>query len=288
MSDISTIRNISDTALWAAVFRARETERPDALFRDPFARRLGGERGETITKSISFSDKSTWAWITRTWIFDRFITQEIARGGDMVLNLAAGLDARPYRMTLPRTLRWVEVDLPGILDYKEDILAAETPNCTLERVRMDLADGKARRELFARLATQAQNALVTCEGLIIYLTAAEVGSLAEDLAVVPGFTRWATDVASPGLLKMLQKTVGPHLGGSGAVLQFGPREGPEFFAPHGWVPLEIVSTLDTAAQLKRLSFGMRLLAMLPASNGRRGARPWSAGILLGKKSEANR
>lgn len=28
------IRNISDTALLAAVYRARETERPDALFRD--------------------------------------------------------------------------------------------------------------------------------------------------------------------------------------------------------------------------------------------------------------
>ncbi len=35
------IRNISDTARWAAVYRARETERQDALFRDPFARRWG-------------------------------------------------------------------------------------------------------------------------------------------------------------------------------------------------------------------------------------------------------
>src|SRR5580704_16323093 len=34
------IRSISDTALLAAVYRARETERPDALFHDPFARDL--------------------------------------------------------------------------------------------------------------------------------------------------------------------------------------------------------------------------------------------------------
>lgn len=40
------IRNISDTALLAAVYRARETERQDALFRDPFARRLAGKRGD--------------------------------------------------------------------------------------------------------------------------------------------------------------------------------------------------------------------------------------------------
>ena len=39
------IRDISDTARWIAVNRARETERPDALFLDPFARRLAVDRG---------------------------------------------------------------------------------------------------------------------------------------------------------------------------------------------------------------------------------------------------
>jgi O-methyltransferase involved in polyketide biosynthesis len=46
------IRNISDTANWAAVYRARESERPDALFRDPFARRLAGELGERIFETL--------------------------------------------------------------------------------------------------------------------------------------------------------------------------------------------------------------------------------------------
>jgi O-methyltransferase involved in polyketide biosynthesis len=55
MSDTGPlIRNISDTALWVAVYRARETDRPDAVFRDPFARRLAGERGEQIAQSFSF------------------------------------------------------------------------------------------------------------------------------------------------------------------------------------------------------------------------------------------
>jgi len=46
------IRNISDTARWVAVYRARETERADGLFRDPFARRLAGTRGEEIAAVI--------------------------------------------------------------------------------------------------------------------------------------------------------------------------------------------------------------------------------------------
>jgi len=64
---------------------------------------------------------------------------------DTVVNLAAGLDTRPYRMALPAALHWVEVDLAGILDYKEEILADEKPVCRLDRVRLDLGDAGARR-----------------------------------------------------------------------------------------------------------------------------------------------
>ena len=121
------IRDISDTARWAAVFRARETDRPDAVFRDPFARRLAGARGEEIANNLSAGNRQTWAWITRTYLFDQFIGQQVAQGVDMIVNLAAGLDARPYRMNLPASLNWVEVDLPDLLSYKEEILRDEKP-----------------------------------------------------------------------------------------------------------------------------------------------------------------
>src|SRR5436309_12115160 len=71
------VRNISDTALLAAIYRARETERPHAVFRDPFARRLAGERGDQIAKSMPFSKRATWAWITRTYAYDEFIKQQV-------------------------------------------------------------------------------------------------------------------------------------------------------------------------------------------------------------------
>src|SRR5262245_31411359 len=104
----AALRDISDTARWMAVYRARETERPDAHFRDPFARRLAGERGERIADSIPSSNRYSWSFVTRTVLFDRFISEEVARGADLVLDLAAGLDARPYRLDLPASLPWVE------------------------------------------------------------------------------------------------------------------------------------------------------------------------------------
>ncbi len=278
------IRNISDTALWAAIYRARENDRPNALFRDPFARRLAGERGEQIAVSMRAHDKHEWAWIMRTVLFDRFIAEQVEQGVDMVVNLAAGLDARPYRMPLPPVLPWVEVDLPDLLAYKEETLKSEKPACALERVRLDLSDVTARRDLFRRLGGRAKKALVITEGLLIYLTEAEVGSLAGDLAAPPSFRRWTLDIASPGLLRMLQREIGPTLAEADAPLKFGPAEGPEFFDRFGWHVLAVESPLKAGARAKRLPLWLRVMAMLPESSGRQGSRPWS-GICLFAKQE---
>jgi methyltransferase (TIGR00027 family) len=276
------IRNISDTALLAAIYRARETVRDDALFRDPLARRLAGERGEQIAASMPFSDRNAWAWVVRTYLFDQFIAEQCQQGVDMVINLAAGLDTRPYCMSLPAKLQWIEVDLPGILAYKEEILANEKPVCALERVRLDLSDVTARREVFAQLGGRAARILIFTEGFIIYFNADQVRALAEDLAAPPTFQRWILDLASPGLLRLLQKNMNISLSEGGSSLQFGPEEGPEFFVPCGWKPIDVRSPLKTAARLKRLSFAMRLLSLLPASNGRQGSRPWSGICLMAK------
>jgi methyltransferase (TIGR00027 family) len=279
----SPIHNISDTARWAAFYRAKENERPDAIFHDRLARRLAGERGEQIAVTMPSFEQHAWTWVTRTYLFDQFVTEQVAQGVDMVINLAAGLDARPYRMALPPSLRWVEVDLPELLAYKDEILAGEEPACALERVRLDLADKSARRELFDRLGQTARKALIITEGLIIYIAPEEVGALAQDLARPPSFQLWTTDVASPGLLAMLQKNLGGPLGQGGAALRFGPAEGPDYFARFGWKAIDVRSMLKTAARLKRVSTFMRLMALLPESKGQQGRRPWAGICLLAKQ-----
>jgi methyltransferase (TIGR00027 family) len=269
------IRNISETALWVAVYRARETERPDAVFKDPLARRLAGERGEQIARSMAFGEKHAWSYVARTWLVDQIVARQVQAGADMVLDLACGLDTRPYRMELPASLQWVEVDLPSMIDYKQQALAGEKPRCVLERVPMDLSNVAARRELFSGLGRRAKNVLVITEGLLVYLSPEEVLALGNDLGAQPSFRDWIVEVISPGLLQMLQKNLGA-LGEAGSPLKFGPSEGPDFFTACGWKPVEVTSLLKTAAKLKRLSLVMRLAAMFPDSTGKQGSRPWGA------------
>jgi methyltransferase (TIGR00027 family) len=269
-----------------AVYRARETERPDAVFRDPFARALAGERGERIAQALTSPETDAWPFIARTHLFDRVVARQVKQGVDLIVNLAAGLDTRPYRMELPASLRWVEVDLPDILDYKEEILADAKPVCALERVRLDLSNVDARRGLFDRLGRSAKEVLVLSEGLVIYLMRQEVGALALDLAAPASVRHWVVDISSPGLVEMLKRRTGDVMNQAGAPFLFAPAEGPPFFTAYGWTPVDVRSIIKTAARLERLPFMLRMMSLLPESSGAQGSRPWSAVCLLGRTETA--
>lgn len=278
----AVVRHISDTALWAAYFRSEESKRRDAIFRDPYAEILEGGKGVEIAKSIPEGQAHSWAWVSRTYLFDEFIRKEIENGADLIVNCAAGLDARPYRMELPPGLHWVELDLPDILAYKEERLAKEKPRCALERIRVDLANASERRSVLDAVGAKGKRGVVLTEGLLIYLSPEEVAAFARDLAGVASFQRWILDLASPGLLQMMRKSAGKALERV-APFKFGPAEGPDFFGAHGWNAIQVQGVLKTAAQFGRPPFILRLMARLPESTGRQGNRPWSGVCLMEKK-----
>jgi methyltransferase (TIGR00027 family) len=245
------LRNISDTALWVAQYRAGETERPDAIFRDPLAKKLVGERGAALVRRMKVADFA-WPMIVRTAVMDEIIVRSIREEGvDCVLNLAAGLDTRPYRLPVPATLRWIEADLPEILAYKTEKLAGEAPACRLERTAADLTDAAARQALFSRAAQGSRSVLTVTEGLLGYLTPEQVGALARDLHAPASMRLWLIDLASPRLKKMLDRRVGKHVSAANAPFQFAPAEGTKFFEPFGWKEREFRSTIEEAFRLHR-------------------------------------
>ena len=284
-SDPAQIRNVSDTALWAAHFRAEESRRPDALFHDPYAEKLGARRGGEMAMALPQGLSHAWAWVARTYLFDQLLQKEIADGADLIVNCAAGLDARPYRMQLPATLQWIEADLPGILTYKKELLANDKPTCQLERIAVDLAERGERRRFFSAIAGRAKRGVVLTEGLLIYLSAEEVAQFAEDLSAVESLQRWILDMHSPRLLAMMQRNTGKALEKVGAPFKFGPAEGPNFFRAHGWTPAQVEGLLHTAARFRRPPPLLRVFARLFDVRSWKANRPW-AGVCLLQKNPA--
>jgi methyltransferase (TIGR00027 family) len=286
MADASNaIQHVSDTALWVALYRAIESERPDALFHDPYARRLAGERGERVFGAMPKARSWGWPMVVRTAVMDELILKAAAgQGFDTVLNLAAGLDARPYRLALPPTLRWIDVDFPDMIAYRREHLSDARPACRVEQVGLDLRIVSARRSLFTDVGRSARGVLVVSEGLLVYLEPAEVAALARDLAGPPSFQRWLTDIAGPRILKRMEKTWGKVVAAGNAPFRFAPAEGTRFFDRHGWTEAEFRSTWDEANRLGRadvrFAWLWRLLARISSEKRREEGRRMAGIVVL--------
>ena len=265
------ISNISDTARWIAAYRAIESARPDALFDDPLADRLAGQRGHAI---VAAAPRISWALVARTKLIDDIVASAVRDGCDRVLNLAAGLDTRPYRLNLPTDLTWIEADLPALLAEKEQLLAGQTPRCQLARCAVDLADPAARDAFLDDALTGASRALVVTEGLLMYLDYRDVVALSEALTR-PAIAWWLVEFWGAGLKKWMDKKTDGIMGN--APFKFGPANGIAYFEDLGWKPLEVESVLAAAHRFDRLPLWYRFLASLPQPDPRNPKRiRWSA------------
>lgn len=234
MSSKSTIRDVSDTALWVAHYRAVETGRSDAIFRDPLAKVLVGERGAAIAGRFGREGRFTaWTVVSRTVIIDEYIQDALRDGVDAVVNLGAGLDTRPYRMDLPTSLQWVEADFPHLLAYKEEQLRDHVPNCRLQRVGVDLSNDAARRTFIAQVAPEAKCILVLTEGVVPYLTEEQVSALAEDLRARPEVALWVVEYFSERSYVYL-KRMAQSAQMANSPFRFFPPRWTDFFYERGW------------------------------------------------------
>lgn len=244
------IQHVSDTAIWVAFCRAQESSRPDALVRDPLAKALVGDRGQAMADQMPELIPVMERWMgVRTAVIDELILHAVDQGCDTVLNLAAGLDTRPYRLPLDSSIRWFEADFPRLIQHKETILRHEKPHCQLKRQALDLEISRNRQILLDQVIQDAKRALVLTEGLLMYWDPRTVRELACDLAERPAFQFWITDLISPWGLEHMRDDFKAHLGPVEASLRFAPSDGPRFFESCGWKVSEVRSAAQEAKRL---------------------------------------
>ena len=258
------IRDISDTARWVAVYRARESERPGCGVPRPVrarprwgARRAdcgrpAVRRGECV--GVDGADLPLRSVRVTAGGRRRRSGPEpgrgprcasLSHGPASVAALDRGRSARRSSTTRSRCSR------------------AQSPVCPVERVRLDLFNVDARRGLFARLGREARRIVVVTEGLLIYLMADAVRELARDLAAIswhPALDRRHRVTRPPADASGAD---GRHRQTAGAPYLFAPPEGPAFFESSGWKPVAVGSMLKTARKLDRLPLFLRMMAMLP-------------------------
>jgi methyltransferase (TIGR00027 family) len=265
VSSNGQINHVSDTALMVAACRALETELPDAFARDPFAARLAGERGFAILDAVPHSMVLRFGMAIRTRFLDELLGDVLP--GDAigtVLSVGCGLDTRPWRLNLPSGLRWIEFDFPDVLDYKYGLLADEKPRCHLERLSVDLNDPVQRKTMYASASGRA---LMITEGVLMYLPAGTVETLAAEVHEHSGVAHWISDITTSGFSKALRGGQDrDHLDSVKAPDALSGEQILDVLRTHGWTTADMRSYIrDTAFTQERVRriFGDRPAAPPP-------------------------
>jgi methyltransferase (TIGR00027 family) len=243
------LENVSDTALWVAHYRAKENTQSKPLFIDPFAEILAGHKGKKIAQTLGFSKFMTWMMAMRTWSIDLLINKSVEEGIDCVLNLGAGLDTRPYRMKLPKDLKWIEADHATILDYKTQTLRSFTPNCALERFAIDVSNREKANSFYKNVASRFKKVLVITEGVIPYLEPMQAKNLADDLVSYSSFHFWIQDFRNGVLSKLAPKRWQRLM--KNTPFRFDVTDSILFFTKCSWKAKDILHAAEVGDKHKR-------------------------------------
>ncbi|MFI6495849.1 class I SAM-dependent methyltransferase [Nonomuraea typhae] len=253
MGQREPLQGVGKTALGVAVVRARESRREDRLFDDPYAQAfVDAVPGAFPAEPASARDLATPGsparlgevfylhGVVRTRFFDEHLLSATAAGCRQVVLLAAGLDARAFRLPWPDGVRVFELDLPEVLAFKDTVLngCAAVPRCERAVVPADLREDWAS-ELVEAGFDRGRPTAWLAEGLLLYLTAGESARLLAGVGELsaPGGRLAFEHGAAPGSAMLAQAWETPALRQYAELWKGGPGEdAPGWLSRYGWRP----------------------------------------------------
>jgi methyltransferase (TIGR00027 family) len=234
---------IATTGLYTAMLRAQESARPDRLFSDPFAEALAGPQDNDahalLEASSSAGSQNPFIPI-RTRFFDDAIERILDEFAvDQLVILAAGMDTRAFRLSLPPSLALFELDRPEMLDLKAARLAQVNalPRCRRIPLPADLTGDWPEILQKGGFDRQRPSAWLM-EGLTAYLTDNEVHHLLDTLDELAIAGSWLlTDVIGHSFLTSPQMAdLRTMLSAHGSPFRFGTDDPESLMRMHGWQP----------------------------------------------------
>lgn len=241
-----------DTAHVTAAFRSIELEQNEPLLRDEWAHIMAGNRGRNLLEKFPEHEKSATGSVVRTHLIDQLLLDILSEQNiDTVLCLGSGYDTRPYRLSLPHNLNWIEVDLPSVLQRKSSLLSQTIPSCNVQHMNADILNRETRHSWMSALATSSNRTVVVTEGLLVYLKPSDVESLAADLSETGVVVKWITDLAAPLIREWMNQQVArtPQL--QGINWSFAPENPVDDFARLNWQLSLRYSCIKQAERLNR-------------------------------------
>jgi methyltransferase (TIGR00027 family) len=226
----------------------------DDPYAEPLVRAVGVDfMNKLLDGEISFEDidpkftvrRAAEGMAVRTRFFDQMFTDAAKHGVRQAVILAAGLDARAYRLPWLDGTVVFEVDQPEVIEFKTQTLAGlgAAPNATRKVVAVDLREDWPKALLDNGFDPKQPTAW-SAEGLLIYLPSDAQDKLFDNITALsaPG-SRLATErvpdvdafaAARPKEMADKMKELGSDIEFDDLVYKGARTNVIDYLAEHGW------------------------------------------------------
>jgi len=239
------LTGVPKTALGVARIRAGESARTDRLFNDPYAAAFVAAMPEAYADTAERSDAARAIGariavqvVVRTRFYDDYLLAGTSKGIRQVVLLAAGLDTRAFRLEWPAGTKVFEIDLPDMVDFKEQVMAdaGAAPTAKRSVVRADLTADWASALSGAGL-DPAQPTAWLIEGLLVYLTHEDAAGLLETVGQLSATGSTLSCEQGRSAMQLAQIASARKAAGAleaVSLWQGGVEDIPAWLADHGW------------------------------------------------------
>lgn len=238
------MKPISNTAFYCCGVRMQDAASDRPVCGDTYAKVFMNEDGLRIHEAFKDETRPNASNVARHRIIDDFLRKELGANQNLqIILIGAGFDSRAYRL---HAGKWVELDEPQILSYKNKCLPVGDCKNELHRIPVDFSTESLQQKL-SPFASH-DSIVVVIEGVFMYLEEDAIRHLLHTLRGLFPRHKLICDLMNRRFFDKYTRTFHEKISGMGTsfIISDNPDE---MFINNGYRCIEKVSIVGRAIEL---------------------------------------
>lgn len=221
----------------------QDAESSSPVCGDIYAKKFMSQDGLEIYEAFKGEVKPNASNVARHRIIDDHLRHELSVTPDRrIILIGAGFDSRAYRLSGGR---WIEIDEPQIISYKNDRLPTDDSPNELRRIPIDFTTESIKDKLSA--TSGKFSPIIVIEGVFLYLDDQTINNLLQSLKLLYPSHKIICDLMTRKFFEKYSRTLHERITeiGTSFILKDNPTDS---FIKNGYRPVEKTSTVIKAIE----------------------------------------
>lgn len=252
------MKPISKTAFYCCGVRMEDAESENPLLGDTYARTFMNEAGLEIFRAFEDEPWANAGNVARHRIIDDYLRNELKeRPNTLVVLIGTGFDSRAFRLNGGR---WLELDEPPVINYKNEKLSSVGCKNELHRLPIDFSQDSLEEVLAPYVTTDP--VIVVVEGVIVYLEQKAIERILETVAKVFPSHQFICDLLTAKFYNKYARPFQEKIMALGTSLKYMKDRPQELFQSFGYTCVEKISITSRSKKFATAKPALKVLMRL--------------------------